>query len=74
MKELSYFMDYVPGYSLFKDGSYPIDNDLAERQVRPFTALRKVILHHGSDEGAETAVYLSVVNTVKLVGVSVCSL
>jgi len=63
MKELSYFMDYVPGYSLFKDGSYPIDNDLAERQVRPFTALRKVILHHGS-----------VVNTVKLVGVSVCSL
>ena len=40
--------------------------------MRPFTALRKVIQHYGSDEGAETAsVYLSVVSTVKLAGVSV---
>lgn len=40
--------------------------------MRPFTALRKVIQHYGSDEGAEMAsVYLSVVSTVKLVGVSV---
>lgn len=40
--------------------------------MRPFTALRKVIQHYGSDEGAETAaVYLSVVDTVKLAGVSV---
>lgn len=37
--------------------------------MRPFTALRKVIQHYGSDEGAEMAsVYLSVVSTVKLVG------
>ena len=50
-----------------KDGGYPIDNNIAERQLRPFTALRKVIQHHGSDEGADTAaVYLSVVITVKL--------
>ena len=39
--------------------------------MRPFTPLRKVIQHYGSDEGAETAaVYLSVVGTVKLAGVS----
>ena len=69
---LSYFDHFKDGLFLYRrDGRYPIDNNLAERQVRPFTALRKVILHHGSDEGAETAVYLSVVNTVKLVGVSV---
>ena len=55
-----------------KDGNYPIDNNLAERQVRPFTAMRKGIQHYGSDGGAErAAVYLSVVSTVKLAGVSV---
>lgn len=77
----SYYMEQALGYfdhfkdDLFlyrKDGSHPIDNNLAERQVRPFTAMRKVIRHFGSDEGAETAaVYLSVVSTVNLAGVSV---
>lgn len=70
---LSYFDHFKDGLFLYRrDGRYPIDNNLAERQVRPFTALRKVIQHYGSDEGAETAsVYLSVVSTVKLAGVSV---
>ena len=70
---LSYFDHFKDGLFLYrKDGSYPIDNNLAERQVRPFTALRKVIQHYGSDEGAEmAAVYLSVASTVKLAGVSV---
>ena len=70
---LSYFDHFKDGLFLYrKDGSYPIDNNLAERQVRPFTAMRKVIQHCGSDEGAEMiAVYLSVVSTVKLAGVSV---
>ena len=56
-----------------KDGNYPIDNNLAERQVRPFTAMRKGIQHYGSDDGAErAAVYLSVVvSTLKRAGVSV---
>ena len=70
---LSYFDHFKDGLFLYRrDGRYPIDNNLAERQVRPFTALRKVIQHYGSDEGAEMAsVYLSVVSTVKLAGVSV---
>ena len=70
---LSYFDHFKDGLFLYrKDGNYPIDNNLAERQVRPFTAMRKVIQHCGSDEGAEMiAVYLSVVGTVRLVGVSV---
>ena len=70
---LSYFDHFKDGLFLYrKDGNYPIDNNLAERQVRPFTAMRKVIQHYGSDDGAEMiAVYLSVVSTVKLAGVSV---
>ena len=52
-----------------KDGRYPIDNKLAERQVRPFTELRKAIQHYGSDARAEmAAVCLSIVSTVKLAG------
>lgn len=70
---LGYFDHFKDGLFLYRrDGRYPIDNNLAERQVRPFTAMRKVIQHYWSDEGAETAaVYLSVVGTVKLAGVSV---
>ncbi len=77
----SYYMEQALNYfdhfkdALFRyreDGRYPIDNNLAERQVRPFTALRKGNQHYGSDEGAErAAVYLSIVSTVKLAGVSV---
>ena len=41
----------MPFFSIARTG-YQIDNNLAERQVRPFTALSKVIQHYGSDEGA----------------------
>lgn len=70
---LNYFDHFKEGLFMYrKDGRYPIDNNLAERQVRPFTALRKAIQHYGSDAGAEmAAVYLSVVSTVKLAGQSV---
>ena len=70
---LSYFDHLKDGYFLYlKDGRYPIGNNLAELQVCPFDAMRKMIQHCGSDEGAEMAtVYLSLVSTVKLAGVSV---
>mgnify|MGYP004654586987 CR=1 FL=1 len=70
---LNYFDHFKEGLFMYRrDGRYPIDNNLAERQVRPFTALRKAIQHYGSDAGAEmAAVYLSVVSTVKLAGQSV---
>ena len=70
---LSYFDRFKEGLFLYrKDGRYPIDNNLAERQVRPFTAMRKVIQHSGSDEGVEmTAAYMSIISTVRLAGVSV---
>ena len=70
---LNYFDHFKEGlFMCRKDGRYPIDNNLAERQVRPFTALRKAIQHDGSDAGAEmSAVYLNIVSTVKLAGQSV---
>ena len=65
---LSYFDHFKDGFFLYrKNDRYPIDNNLAERQVRPFTAMRKEIQYYGSDEGAKmAAVYLSVVGSVKL--------
>ena len=52
-----------------KDGSYPIDNNAAERAVRPLTTQRNSMLHFGSDEGAKmAATYHSIISTVKLQG------
>lgn len=70
---LNYFDHFKEGLFMYRnDGRSPIDNNLAERQVRPFTALRKAIKHCGSDAGAEmAAVYLSVVSAEKLAGQSV---
>lgn len=54
-----------------KDGEFDIDNNIAERQVRPFTTKRKNSLHFGSDDGAEiAAVYHSIISTVKMKGLS----
>ena len=67
--------EFERGYETFtyiKDGNYPIDNNLAERSVRPFTTKRKNSLHFGSDAGAEmAAAYYSVISTVKLQSKSV---
>ena len=69
---LNYFDHFKEGLFLYRtNGNYPIDNNIAERQVRPFTAMRKVIEHFGSDEGVEmAAAYHSVISTVKLHGMS----
>lgn len=54
-------------FNYLKDGNFPIDNNAAERAVRPFTTKRKNSLHFGSNEGAEmAATYHSVISTVKL--------
>ncbi len=54
-------------FNYLKDGNFPIDNNAAERAVRPFTTKRKNSLHFGSDEGAGmAATYHSVISTVKL--------
>ena len=56
-------------FTYIKDGSYPIDNNAAERAVRPLTPQRNSMLHFGSDEGAKmAATYHSIISTVKLQG------
>ena len=73
MQALNYLDHFWDGLFLYrKDGAYPIDNNLAERSVRPFTTKRKCSLHFGSDEGVEmSAVYHSIISTLKLCGKSV---
>ena len=54
-----------------KDGNLPIDNNLAERTIRPLTTQRNAMLHFGSDEGVEmAATYHSIISTVKMQGKS----
>ena len=56
-------------FAYVKDGSYPIDNNVAERSIRPLTTQRNSMLHFGSDEGAEmAATYHSIISTVKMQG------
>ena len=56
-------------FAYVKDGSYPIDNNIAERSIRPLTTQRNSMLHFGSDEGAEmAATYHSIISTVKMQG------
>ena len=43
-RTLNYFDHFKESLFMYrKDGRYPIDNNIAESQVRPFTALRKAI-------------------------------
>ena len=64
---LDKFWDNI--FAFLKDGDLPIDNNLAERAIRPLTTQRNSMLHFGSDEGAEmAAAYHSIIGTVKMQG------
>ena len=64
---LDKFWDNI--FAFLKDGDLPIDNNLAERAIRPLTTQRNSMLHFGSDEGAEmVATYHSIISTVKMQG------
>ena len=59
-------------FAFLKDRNLPIDNNLAERTIRPLTTQRNAMLHFGSDEGVEmAATYHSIISTVKMQGKSV---
>ena len=54
-------------FAFLKDGNLPIDNNLAERAIRPLITQCNSMLHFGSDNGAEiAATYHSIINTVKM--------
>ena len=64
---LDKFWDNI--FAFLKDGNLPIDNNLAERAIRPLTTQRNSMLHFGSDEGADmAATYHSIISTVKMQG------
>ena len=64
---LDKFWDNI--FAFLKDGNLPIDNNIAERAIRPLTTQRNSMLHFGSDEGAEmAATYHSIISTVKMQG------
>lgn len=67
LKYLDKFWDNI--FAFLKDGSLPIDNNLAERAIRPLTTQRNAMLHFGSNEGVEmAATYHSIISTVKMQG------
>lgn len=59
-------------FAYLNDGSYSIDNSIAERFIRPLADERKNSLFFGSDKMARvSAVYHTIISTCKMQGVSV---
>ena len=59
-------------FAYLNDGSYSIDNSIAERFIRPLAGERKNSLFFGSDRMARvSAVYHTIISTCKMQGVSV---
>ena len=59
-------------FAYLNDGSYSIDNSIAERFIRPLAGERKNSLFFGSDKMAGvSAVYHTIISTCRMQGVSV---
>ena len=59
-------------FAYLNDGSYSIDNSIAERFIRPLAGERKNSLFFGSDRMARvSAVYHTILSTCRMQGVSV---
>ena len=59
-------------FAYLNDGSYSIDNSIAERFIRPLAGERKNSLFFGSDRMTRvSAVYHTIISTCKMQGVSV---
>lgn len=59
-------------FAYLNDGSYSIDNSIAERFIRPLAGERKNSLFFGSDRKARvSAVYHTIISTCRMQGVSV---
>ena len=55
-----------------EDGEYSIDNDIAERNVRPFTVDRKNTMTFGSEDGIDcAATYHTFIQTCRMMDVKV---
>ena len=55
-----------------EDGDYSIDNNIAERKVRPFIVDRKNTMTFGSEEGIDcAATYHTIIQNCRMMGVKV---
>lgn len=55
-----------------EDGEYSIDNNIAERNVRPFTVDRKNTMTFGREDGIDcAATYHTFIQTCRMMGVKV---
>ncbi len=51
------------------DGNIPIDNNLAERGIKPFVINRKNFLFSNTEKGAQASgIYMSIIQTAKTCG------
>jgi hypothetical protein len=58
-------------FAYLKDGLFSIDNNIAERSIRPMTVERKNSLMFGSHKGAEmSAIFHTFIETCKMNGIS----
>ncbi len=71
-KALNYLHNYWRQLFAYRqDGRYTIDNNIAERNIRPLTVERKNSLFNGSGRMAEvSAVYHTFISTCTLMGIS----
>ncbi len=71
-KAMVYMLNGWDNLVLYReDGEYAIDNNLAERSIRPLTNNRKNSLFYGSERGIEMAVWFhSLVETGKACGLN----
>jgi len=68
---IRYGLSRWDGFILFlEDGRVEIDSNTVERSIRPIVLTRKNALFAGSDEGAESWVLASLIETCKLHGVN----
>lgn len=70
VRYLDTFWTQIMAYT--RDGRYSIDNNIAERCIRPYSGERKNSLFYGSHKMARaSAIYHTVIETCRLSGVSV---
>ena len=70
VRYLDSFWNQIMAYT--KNGRYSIDNNIAERCIRPYTGERKNSLFYGSDKMARaSAIYHTIIATCRLNGLSV---
>ena len=69
MPDASFLISLKQLMTYLSDSHIPIDNNLAERSIKPFVINRKNFLFSNTEKGAEaSSIYISIVQTAKTNG------